>query len=129
MVLWAANFIVVKAAVGALPPVGFTFLRFILAAITLMLLLRWREGASACRAGTSSRCSPGRPRVRRLPDTLDGRPTTVAAGDSALIIAATPVLVAVLAVVAGSDVLTPVKLRGALISFAGVAIIVASGQG
>jgi drug/metabolite transporter (DMT)-like permease len=55
--------------------------------------------------------------------------TTVAAGDSALIIAATPVLVAVLAVAAGSDVLTPVKLGGVLISFAGVAIVIGSGAG
>ena len=43
---------------------------------------------------------------------------TVPAGDSALIIAATPVLVALIAVVAGTDVLTPVKLAGVLVSFA-----------
>ena len=29
MVLWAANFIVVKSALAVLPPVGFTFLRFV----------------------------------------------------------------------------------------------------
>ena len=51
------------------------------------------------------------------------------AGDSALIIAATPVLVALIAVVAGSDVLTPAKLVGGLVSFAGVAVVIASGQG
>jgi drug/metabolite transporter (DMT)-like permease len=45
MVFWAGNFIVVKSAVGILPPVGFTFLRFSLAAATLFILLRWREGA------------------------------------------------------------------------------------
>jgi drug/metabolite transporter (DMT)-like permease len=130
MVLWAANFIVVKAAVAALPPIGFTFLRFVLAAVTLMLLLRWREGSVGM---------PRRDLVTML--ALGGLGfgvyqmlwttglTTVAAGDSALIIAATPVLVAVLAVVAGSDVLTPVKLVGVLISFLGVAIVIASGTG
>ena len=45
MVLWAANFIVVKSALEVLPPVGFTFLRFVLASITLFALLRWREGS------------------------------------------------------------------------------------
>jgi drug/metabolite transporter (DMT)-like permease len=51
------------------------------------------------------------------------------AGDSALIIASTPVLVAILAVIAGSDVLTRSKLVGGLVSFLGVALVIASGAG
>jgi drug/metabolite transporter (DMT)-like permease len=130
MVFWAANFVVVKSAVEVLPPIGFTFVRFLLASTTLLILLRWREG------------SIGMPRRDLLPILALGALgfgvyqmlwttglTTVAAGDSALIIAATPVLVALLAVVARSDVLTPVKLAGVLVSFAGVAIVVASGPG
>ena len=130
MVLWAGNFIVVKSAVGVLPPVGFTFLRFTLVSATLFLLLRWREG------------SVGLPRRDRLAIMGFGALgfgvyqilwttglQTVPAGDSALIIAATPVLVALIAVVAGTDVLTPVKLAGVLVSFVGVAIVIASGQG
>ena len=130
MVLWAGNFIVVKSALAVLPPVGFTFLRFILASLTLLILLRWREG------------SIGLPRRDLVAMWILGGLgfglyqilwttglTTVAAGDSALIIAATPVLVALLAVVARSDVLTPLKLAGVLVSFVGVAIVVASGQG
>ena len=130
MVLWAGNFIVVKSAVGVLPPVGFTFLRFTLVSATLFLLLRWREG------------SVGLPRRDRLAIMGFGALgfgvyqilwttglQTVPAGDSALIIAATPVLVALIAVVAGTDVLTPVQLAGVLVSFAGVAVVIASGQG
>jgi len=130
MVLWAGNFIVVKSAVGVLPPVGFTFLRFTLVSATLFLLLRWREG------------SVGLPRRDRLAIMGFGALgfgvyqilwttglQTVPAGDSALIIAATPVLVALIAVVAGTDVLTPVKLAGVLVSFVGVAVVIASGQG
>jgi drug/metabolite transporter (DMT)-like permease len=130
MVFWAANFVVVKSALAVLPPIGFTFLRFLLASLTLLILLRWREG------------SIGLPRRDLLPILALGALgfgvyqmlwttglTTVAAGDSALIIAATPVLVALLAVVARSDILTPVKLAGVLLSFAGVAIVVASGPG
>jgi drug/metabolite transporter (DMT)-like permease len=130
MVLWAGNFIVVKSAVAVLPPVGFTFLRFTLASATLFLLLRWREG------------SIGLPRRDLLAIMGFGALgfgvyqilwttglTTVPAGDSALIIAATPVLVALLAVVARTDVLTPTKLAGVLVSFGGVAIVIASGPG
>ena len=32
MVFWAGNFIVVKGAIEVLPPVGFTFLRYCIAA-------------------------------------------------------------------------------------------------
>ena len=130
MVIWAGNFIVVKSALAVLPPVGFTFLRFLLASVTLLLLLRWREG------------SIGLPRRDLIAMWILGGLgfglyqilwttglTTVAAGDSALIIAATPVLVAILAVIARSDVLTPVKLAGVLVSFVGVAIVIASGPG
>jgi drug/metabolite transporter (DMT)-like permease len=130
MVIWAGNFIVVKSALAVLPPVGFTFLRFLLASVTLLLLLRWREG------------SIGLPRRDLIAMWILGGLgfglyqilwttglTTVAAGDSALIIAATPVLVALLAVIARSDVLTPVKLAGVLVSFVGFALVIASGPG
>jgi drug/metabolite transporter (DMT)-like permease len=130
MVLWAGNFIVVKTAVAQLPPVGFTFLRFLLASVTLLVLLRWREG------------SIGLPRRDLIAILLLGAIgfgayqilwttglTTVPAGDSALLIAATPVLVALLAVVARTDVLTPLKLMGVVVSFVGVVIVIGSGPG
>jgi drug/metabolite transporter (DMT)-like permease len=130
MVVWAGNFVVVKAAVATLPPIGFTFIRFVLASLTLLALLRLREGSWGM---------PGRDMATML--VLGGLGfgvyqmlwttgiTTVPAGDSALLIAATPVFVSMLAVVAGSDVLTPLKLAGVLTSFAGVGIVLASGQG
>jgi drug/metabolite transporter (DMT)-like permease len=130
MVFWAANFIVVKSALAVLPPVGFTFLRFAIASVTLFALLRWREG------------SVGLPRRDLLAIAGLGALgfgiyqilwttglSTIPAGDSALIIASTPVLVAFLAVLARSDVLTPAKLAGGVISFLGVAIVIASGYG
>ena len=54
---------------------------------------------------------------------------TIPAGDSALLIAATPILTALIAVVAGSDILTRRKLAGAVVSFGGVGIVVIVGQG
>jgi drug/metabolite transporter (DMT)-like permease len=84
MVAWAGNFIVVKSAIGIVPPVAFTFLRYVVAASTLLLLLRWREGAirlprgdvvrmpswgaSGSAAISSSglwRSNPSRPAIRR----------------------------------------------------------------
>lgn len=130
MVLWGGNFIVVKSAVAVLPPVGFTFLRFVLASVTLLALLRWREGSIGLpRRDLLAVLGLGAIGFGAYQILWTTGLTTVAAGDSALLIAATPVFVALLAVVARSDVLTPLKLLGVLVSFAGVAIVVASGPG
>ncbi len=51
----------------------------------------------------------------------------IPAGTSAFLIAATPVLTALLAVVAGADVLTRRTLLGTLVSFSGVSIVVVGG--
>jgi drug/metabolite transporter (DMT)-like permease len=130
MVAWAANFIVVKAANAEIPPTTFAFLRFLIAGATLLLLLRWREGAI------------GLPRHDVLPVLALGglgfgvyqilwsvALQDIPAGDSALLVAITPVLTALIAVRIGVDVLTRSKLVGSLISFGGVVVIVASGPG
>lgn len=130
MVFWAGNFIVVKGAIGILPPVGFTFLRYCIAAITLLVLLRLREGAIRL------------PRGDVLPILLLGvigfgcyqilwpvALQTIPAGDSALLIATTPVMTTLLAMAVGADSPNAVKLIGASVSFAGVALVIAAGQG
>ena len=130
MVAWAANFIVVKSANAQIPPATFAFVRFATAALTLLLALRWREGSFGW---------PGRDALAILGLGALGYGVyqalwstalqDIPAGDSALLIAATPVITALLAVYAGADVLTRRKLGGSLVSFAGVAVIVASGPG
>jgi drug/metabolite transporter (DMT)-like permease len=130
MVLWAANFIVVKSAIAVLPPVGFTFLRFTIASATLMLLLRWREGTVGLpRRDLVAICGLGALGFGLYQILWTTGLTTVAAGDSALLIASTPVLVSILAVVARSDVLTSAKLVGGIVSFVGVGTVIASGPG
>jgi drug/metabolite transporter (DMT)-like permease len=130
MVLWAANFIVVKSAVAQLPPVGFTFLRFTLASVTLLVLLRWREGSIGLpRRDLVAILGLGAIGFGAYQILWTTGLTTVPAGDSALLIASTPVLVALLSVVARSDVLTPLKLLGVIVSFVGVVVVVASGAG
>jgi drug/metabolite transporter (DMT)-like permease len=130
MVAWAANFIVVKDAIASLPPVAFTFLRYGLASIALLAILRLSEGELRL------------PRPDTLRILLLGGfgfglyqilwttgLQTIPAGDSALIIASTPVLVAVLAVASGGDTLTPLKFAGAVLSFVGVVVVIAAGVG
>jgi len=130
MVFWAGNFIVVKGAIGILPPIGFTFLRYSVAAVTLLVLLRWREGAIRL------------PRGDVGPILLLGvigfgcyqilwpvALQTIPAGDSALLIAATPVMTALLAMAMGADTPNAIKLLGAFVAFAGVALVIAAGQG
>lgn len=130
MVFWAGNFIVTKGAVGVVPPIAFTFLRYLLASLTLLVLLRWREGAIRLPRGDVVRLailgSVGFGCYQVLwPVALQ----TIPAGDSALLIATTPVITALLAVALGADAANPVKLIGALISFVGVALVIAAGQG
>jgi drug/metabolite transporter (DMT)-like permease len=127
---WAANFIVVKAANREIPPISFAFMRFSTAAILLLLVLRWREGSIRMAA-------------RQLAPVMglgaigfgvyqifwSTALQSIPAGDSAFLIAATPVLTAIFATFAGSDTLTRRKLAGALVSFMGVGIVVAGGPG
>jgi drug/metabolite transporter (DMT)-like permease len=129
VLIWSANFVVVKAAIGELGPLTFTSLRYAVAAITLLLILRLRQGAF--------RFPHGHGRQLFVMGALGFGAyqvlwtlglTQITAGDSALLIAASPVFVALLAGAVGMDVLSPPKVAGALISFAGVAVIIAAGH-
>ncbi|MHB8958662.1 MAG: DMT family transporter [Candidatus Limnocylindrales bacterium] len=130
VLIWAANFVVVKSAITVLGPLTFTTSRFGVAAVTLFLLLRWRYGPIR---------SPGRFTLPLLALGMLGFGayqvlwttglTQITAGDSALIIAASPVAVALLAAAVGLDRLSPPKLAGALTAFAGVAIVIGAGSG
>jgi len=130
MVLWAANFIVVKGIIDVLPPVGFTFLRYSLASVALLAILRWSEGEIRLPR-------PGAWRILLLGGLGFGiyqmlwtvGLQSIPAGDSALLIAASPVLTAVIAVLIGTDTLNPRKAIGVVLSFAGVVLVIAAGVG
>jgi len=130
MLTWGANVVVVKTALTDVPPILFAFVRFGLAFLVLLAVLRWREG------------SVGIPRRDVLPlfllglagfglyqdlwSTALGQTT---ASNSALIIAATPVPTMLIAAAIGSDTLSPAKLLGASIGLAGVVVVVAATHG
>jgi len=127
--IWSANFVVVKAAIGELGPLTFTAARYVVATVTLFLLVRWRLGPVR---------PPARLAVALMALGMLGFGgyqvlwsiglTQITAGDSALIIAASPVLTVLLAGAVGMDRLSAPKVAGALIAFAGVAVVVAAGH-
>ncbi len=51
VVIWSANFVVVKASIGAIGPFTFTGARYLVAAITLLLILWRRQGSIRPPAG------------------------------------------------------------------------------
>jgi drug/metabolite transporter (DMT)-like permease len=129
-VFLAGNFIVVKAAISVLPPIGLAAIRYSLAGLLLVTVLRVREG------------SVGLPRRDVVPVLMLGivgfgayqvlwatALESISAGDSALLIASTPIFAALIAVAIGSDSLTPRTLLGTIVSFGGVAVVVAGGEG
>jgi len=130
MVIWAGNFVVVKAAIGIVPPVGYSLVRFLLAGLILLAICQWQEGSVKL------------PRSDILPLFVIGAmgfgvyqilwPTalsTTTAGNSALLVASTPIFTALVAAASGADVLTRRRLLGAVVAFAGVGLVVAAGHG
>ena len=120
----------VKAANQEIPPVTFALLRFGSAAGVLLALLRWREGSIRMPLGqVGPILALGAIGFGGYQVLWATALQSIPAGDSAFLIATTPVLTALLAAWAGSDTLTARKLVGAVISFLGVGIVVAGGPG
>ena len=129
VVVWSANFVVVKASIGVVGPLTFTGARYAVASLTLLAILRHRQGTlrpPAGQAGVLLGLGVLGFGVYQIVWTLGL--TTISAGDSALIVAASPVLTALLAGAVGMDRLTPPKLAGALTAFAGVAVVIGAGH-
>ncbi len=129
MVLWAANFIVVKDIIGILPPVGFTFVRYVLASVALLAILRWSEGAVRPPRGVTQILLLGGLGFGVYQMLWTVGLLTIPAGDSALLIAATPVATALIAALIGTDTLDPAKAVGVILSFVGVVLVIAAGVG
>ncbi len=129
VVIWSANFVVVKAAIGELGPLTFTGSRYVVASLTLLAVLRIRQGRLLPPTGQlGTLLVLGMVGFGAYQVLWTMGLTSISAGDSALLVAASPVVVAVLAGAVGMDRLTPPKASGAVLAFAGVAIVVAAGQ-
>jgi drug/metabolite transporter (DMT)-like permease len=129
VLIWSANFVLVKGAIGVLAPLTFSAARFTIAAATLLIILRWRQHTLLPAPGQLWRLlllgALGFGVYQVLWTT---GLTSISAGDSALIVAAAPVLTVLLAGAVGVDRLTVPKVTGAVIAVAGVAIVIAAGH-
>lgn len=129
IVFWGFNFVAMKYLVGILPPVSISFFRFGIPVVFLLVATRLREG---------SLLMPRRDLVTILLLGAFGfglyqvlwstALRSIGAGESALIVAATPVLTALFASLAGTDTLTREKVAGIAVSMLGVVVVVASGR-
>ncbi len=129
VLIWSANFVIVKATIGTLGPLTFTGARYVVASLTLLAILWLRQG--------SVRPPAGYGRVLLALGVLGfgcyqilwtTGLTMISAGDSALLVAVSPVLTALLAAAVGMDRLSAPKLAGALIAFGGVAVVIGGSQ-
>jgi drug/metabolite transporter (DMT)-like permease len=129
MVIWAANFVVVKSTIPVLTPVGYAFVRFALAGAVLLAICRWREGSIAIpRRDIVPLAGLGFLGFGLYQMLWSTALASTSVGNSALLIGATPVFTAVVAAAIGVDRLDRVKLAGIAIAFGGVAVV-AAGHG
>jgi drug/metabolite transporter (DMT)-like permease len=128
MAIWAGNFIVVKAAIADLPPIGFSFVRFLIGGLVLLAICLAVEGSvrvprrDVALLAVLGAIGFG---IYQMLWTTALEHTT--AGNSALLVAATPIFTMLVAAAVRSDTLTPVMALGAVVSFAGVALVIGSG--
>lgn len=124
VLIWGANFSFMKMALAEMSGMSFAGLRFSLAAIILLALLRWREG------------SIGAPRAAWWPLIWMGvlsntlyqvffmyGLTHTSVANASLIIATTPLMVSFLGAVSGVEALRRPVVLGGLLGFTGVALI------
>lgn len=129
MVIWAANFTVVKAAVHAWPVLPFSAIRITTAGIIVIAWAHFR-GANVRMSRrdllTASLFGVIGQGIYQL--LWAGSLGTVNAGTSALLIAVTPFLTAIFAALLRIDPLRPAVALGGIVAFIGV-IAVAIGEG
>jgi drug/metabolite transporter (DMT)-like permease len=131
VLIWGLNFSVTKAAFATFPPLAFTAVRFALASLVLVPLVRRLEGGAPLPPGALGRLIG----LGVVGNTLyqiafiSGLARTTAS-NSALILAAMPPVTAVAAAALGVDPVRPRLLAGVAIASVGVALVIlAEGAG
>jgi drug/metabolite transporter (DMT)-like permease len=125
--IWGVNFSVTKGAFARFPPLAFTGVRFALATLLLVPLVRRIEGPESLPRSVVTRLVV----LGVVGNTLyqlafiSGLARTTAS-NSSLILAAMPSVVAVMAVVLRFEPLRPRVLGGVLIATVGVVLVVAA---
>lgn len=124
VLIWGANFSIAKMALHEIPPLAFVAIRFGVASVLLTLLLRWREGSLAP--------PPGKlwhlvwlgvvgNTVYQVGFTYGLSMTTAA--NSALLLAATPVVVALCGGLLGIERVTRYVIWGITLAMIGITLV------
>lgn len=130
MLLWGGTFIAGRLLAGHVDPAGSAFLRFFIASLAMVAIVRFAEGRLIL------------PRFRLwLPLLLLGMTGVfaynvfffyglqhISAGRASLIVAGTPLVITVFAAIFLRERLTRLKLAGVFISLAGAATVIANGN-
>ena len=125
VLIWGINFSVTKGAFATFPPLAFTAVRFAIASVILVLLVRRVEGSGPLPDGSLTRLVV----LGVVGNTLyqiafiSGLART-SASNSALILAAMPPVTAVAAAALGVDPVRPRILAGVLLATVGVGLVV-----
>lgn len=129
-VIWGSNFTVVKLAARHIPELPFNALRLVVASAAFLAVIAVREGPVRLTRSEWWRIFQlaiiGHV-VYQLCFVGGVARTTVA--NSALIFAFTPVVVALLTSALGHERITPTRWAGALLSLAGIFLVVGAGSG
>jgi len=130
VVCWAANFVIVKAAIADVPALVFTGIRYLLASGSLLLLLRLRTGSLLIpRRDLAVALVLGALGFGIYQVLWISGLRTITAGESALLVATSPVIVALVAAAIGVESLSLGRSAGVLVSFVGVSIVIGAGGG
>lgn len=128
VVIWGANFSFIKIALLQIPPLAFTALRFVGAALIMLVILRLREGTIRFPAGKAFWQLVGMgilgSVLYQVFFTLGLSFTT--AGNAALLIATSPVMVAFFGAIFGIERMTRNVAAGITLAVIGVALVVAA---
>lgn len=124
VLIWGANFSVVKLALAQIPPLAFSALRFSTAAVLLWILLRWREGAQTLPKGALWKLTwigiVGNT-LYQICFTLGLKITSAA--NASLLIAITPALVAGFGALLGIERLRRSTIIGIGLALVGVVLV------
>ena len=127
VVIWGANFAFVKASLAEIAPLSFAALRFVIASITLVPLLRWREGSLMVPKGTFWRLVllgiVGHTLYQAL--FVQGLSRTTTA-NSAMILSTTPAFVALAGAIIGIERVTRRMAAGIVIASLGIVVVMVS---
>lgn len=125
VLIWGVNFAVVKAALAQIAPLPFTAIRFSIAALLLLALLRWREGDCAFPKGGFWKLFwlgvIGNTAYQALFAT--GFALTTSANAS-LILTTTPAMTALIGGLMGIERITRRAIAGIAMAMGGIAIVV-----